>query len=59
MNTTASGSASVAGHKIGLSEIYLLKGATFLAFQDLLLGHNPPSSAAMQAEARTALGRVP
>jgi hypothetical protein len=56
---TASGSASVAGHKIGVSGIYLLKGATFLAFQDLLLGHNPPSSAAMQAEARTALGRVP
>ena len=56
---TASGSASLAGHKIGLSGIYLLKGVTFLAFQDLLLGHNPPSSAAMQAEARTALGRVP
>jgi hypothetical protein len=56
---TASGSASVAGQMIGLSGIYLLKGATFLAFQDLLLGHNPPSSAAMQAEARTALGRVP
>jgi Protein of unknown function (DUF3558) len=56
---TASGSASVAGQMIGLSGIYLLKGATFLAFQDLLLGHNPPSSAAMQAEGRTALGRVP
>jgi hypothetical protein len=25
----------------------------------MLLGHNPPSSAALQAEARTALGRVP
>lgn len=56
---TAYSTASVAGHKIGISGIYLLKGATFLAFQDLLLGHNPPSSAALQAEARTALGRVP
>jgi hypothetical protein len=56
---TASGTASVSGQTIGVSGIYLLKGATFLAFQDLLLGHNPPSSAAMQAEARTALGRVP
>jgi hypothetical protein len=56
---TAYSTASVAGHKIGISGIYLLKGATFLAFQDLLLGSNPPSSAAMQAEARTALGRVP
>jgi hypothetical protein len=56
---TAYSTASMAGQKIGISGIYLLKGATFLAFQDLLLGHKPPSSAALQAEARTALGRVP
>lgn len=56
---TAYASTSMAGQKIGISGIYLLKGATFLAFQDLLLGHNPPSSAALQAEARTALARVP
>jgi hypothetical protein len=53
------GPRGLAGQKIGISGIYLLKGATFLAFQDLLLGHNPPSSAPLQAEARTALGRVP
>ena len=54
-----SGSASAAGQTIGLSGIYLLKGATFLAFQDLLLGHAAPGEAAMEAEARTALSRVP
>ncbi len=55
----ASGSASAAGQTLGLSGIYLLKGATFLAFQDVLLGHAAPSAAAMEAEARTALSRVP
>ncbi len=55
----ASGSASAAGQTLGLSGIYLLKGATFLAFQDVLLGHAAPSAAALEAEARTALSRVP
>ena len=56
---TAHGVSSLYGHTIGLSGIYLLKGATFLAFQDLLLGHAPPSTASMESEARTALSRVP
>ena len=55
----ASGSASAAGQTIGLSGIYLLKGATFLAFQDVLLGHAAPSASAMEAEAQKALARVP
>jgi hypothetical protein len=55
----ASGSAAAAGQTIGLSGIYLLKGATFLGFQDLLLGHPAPSAAAMEAEAQKALARVP
>lgn len=55
----ARGSAAVAGQTIELSGIYLLKGATFLAFQDLLLGHPAPSAAAMEAEAQRALARVP
>ncbi len=55
----ASGSASAAGQTIGLSGIYLLKGATFLAFQDVLLGHPAPGEAPMESEARTALSRVP
>ena len=50
---------SIAGHKFGISGIYLLKGATFVAFQDLLLGGAPPSTSALQAQARTTLSRVP
>jgi hypothetical protein len=49
----------IAGHKFGISGIYLLKGATFVAFQDLLLGDSPPSTSALQAQARTTLSRVP
>jgi len=48
----------IAGHKFGISGIYLLKGATFVAFQDLLLGGAPPSTSALQAQARTTLSRV-
>ena len=55
----ASGSAGAAGQTIGLSGIYLLRGATFLAFQDVLLGHAAPGESAMESEARTALSRVP
>ncbi|MGH8891644.1 MAG: hypothetical protein ACRDV3_18030 [Acidothermaceae bacterium] len=54
---TVSGTATFSGQTIGISGIYLLKGATFFAFQDLRLG-SPPTSAALQAEATTALGRV-
>jgi Protein of unknown function (DUF3558) len=49
---------NIAGHKFGISGIYLLKGATFVAFQDLLLGSSPPSTSALQAQARTTLSRV-
>jgi hypothetical protein len=56
---TANGTTSMAGQTLGLSGIYLLKGITFLAFQDVVLGHAAPSSADMQAEAKTALARVP
>lgn len=55
---TIYGSTTIAGQTIGFSGIYLLKGATVLAFQDLLLGHAPPSTAAMRGEAQTALSRV-
>jgi hypothetical protein len=54
---TVSGMATFSGQTIGISGIYLLKGATFFAFQDLRLG-SPPTAAALQAEATTALGRV-
>jgi hypothetical protein len=56
---TVYGSTRVAGHTIGFSGIYLLKGSTFLAFQDTLLGHVPPSAADMESEAQKALARVP
>ncbi|PZS38265.1 MAG: hypothetical protein DLM62_14680 [Pseudonocardiales bacterium] len=56
---TVSGSTSAAGQSIALSGIYLRKSATFLAFQDVLLGHAAPSTGALEAEARTALARVP
>lgn len=55
----ATGSASAAGQAIGFSGIYLLKGATFVGFQNLLLGHAAPSASAMEAEAQKALARVP
>jgi hypothetical protein len=49
----------IAGRKFGISGIYLLKGATVVAFQDLLLGGAPPSTSALQGQARTTLSRVP
>jgi hypothetical protein len=56
---TATGSASAAGQTIGFSGIYLLKGATFVGFQNLLLGHAAPSASALEAQAQKALARVP
>jgi hypothetical protein len=55
---TVYGSTTIGGLPVGLSGIYVLKGATFFAFQDLVLGNHPPTVAAMKSEARTAAGRV-
>ncbi len=52
-----SGTATFQGQTLGISGIYVLQGAKFFAFQDLKLG-TPPSAAAMEAEAKTALGRI-
>lgn len=52
-----SGTATIQGRTIGISGIYVLKGAKFFAFQDLLLG-TPPSEAAMEAQAQKTLGRI-
>jgi Protein of unknown function (DUF3558) len=49
----------IAGHMFGISGIYLLKGGTVVAFQDLLLGGAPPSTSALESQARTTLSRVP
>jgi len=56
---TANGSTTIDGKLIGMSAIYLLKGATFLSFSDIVLGQQGPSASAMQREASTALSRVP
>lgn len=55
----ATGSASAAGQAISFSGTYLLKGATFVGFQNLLLGHAAPGAGAMEAEGQKALSRVP
>ncbi len=52
-----SGTATVQGRTIGISGIYVLSGAKFFAFQDLRLG-TPPTTAALVAEAQTAIGRL-
>jgi hypothetical protein len=52
-----SGTATIQGQTLGISGIYVLKGAKFFAFQDLKLG-TPPTQAAMEAEAKVALGRL-
>jgi hypothetical protein len=53
------GSATLNGQTLGVSGIYVLKGTIFFAFQDVQLGSNAPSAAAMEAEARTVLSRLP
>jgi hypothetical protein len=52
-------SFSIGGHALAGSGVYLLKGATFVAIVNLVLDHAAPTVAAMEAEAQTALGRVP
>ncbi|MFI5284230.1 MAG: hypothetical protein ACHQ0J_14025, partial [Candidatus Dormibacterales bacterium] len=49
----ASASATYSGRTFSVSAIYLLKGATFLSYSDLLVGAAAPTSAAMESEAAT------
>jgi hypothetical protein len=55
---TVSGGETLFGRSLGFSGVYVLKGATFFAFQDLLLSKSPPAVSGMEAQARTTLGRV-
>ena len=55
----ATGSASGAGVTLGASAIYLLKGAVFLTFSDVVVGASAPSPSALESEATKALARVP
>lgn len=56
---TATLKESISGIAIEVSAIYLLKGATFLSFSDLAVGHSAPTAADMEAQAQTSLGRLP
>lgn len=55
----ATASGTISGTTISVSAIYVLKGATFFSFSDLVVGTTAPSSSAMEAQALTTLGRVP
>ena len=52
-------SGVLGGQTFSASAIYVLKGTIFFAISDLVVGHAAPSSAALQSEATTALGRLP
>lgn len=52
-------STTISGVSVGITAIYLLKGAVFLTFSDLEVGHTPPTAAAMEAQADTSLTRLP
>jgi hypothetical protein len=53
------GGVTISGETINGSVIYLLKGAAFVYFGDLVLGKAAPATADMEAQATTTLGRVP
>ncbi len=55
----ASASGTISGTTIAISAIYVLKGATFFTFSDLVVGQAAPSASALEAQAATTLGRVP
>ena len=55
----ATASATLSGRSFSVSAIYLLKGATFVSFSDLVVGTAAPTSAAMESEAATVLARLP
>ncbi len=53
------GSATIQGVKASAIALYALKGAVFLAMSDITVGGTPPTSAQIQAQAHTSLGRIP
>jgi len=57
--TLAGGGGSIGGRTLSATAIYLLKGATFLTFSDLVLDNPGPTGDAMQNEAATVNGRLP
>jgi hypothetical protein len=53
-----SGSESLGGMNLSVSGMYLLKGTTFVGFEGLALNHPAPTASAVEAEAKTVLGRM-
>jgi hypothetical protein len=58
MAAVGTGGGTIAGTHINASVMYLLKGAAFVSFSDLVLGKAPPSESDMENEANTVLGRL-
>ena len=57
---TAAASGAIGGnHTLNISAIYVLKGAVFFMFSDLLLDKPAPAASAMAAIAGTVLTRIP
>ena len=56
---TASAGGPIGGHTLNVSAIYVLKGAVFFMFSDLLLDKPAPAASALAAEAGTVLTRIP
>lgn len=58
--TVVEGSADFGGGKYSATAIYIIRGATFFSLTSISsLGAKPPTSRAMQDQARVALGRLP
>jgi hypothetical protein len=55
---TLEGSATVGGQSVSVSAIYVLKGTVFFAISDVVINGSAPTSAELQAEAMTVLGRI-
>ncbi len=53
------GTLPLQGHTINFGGIYLLHGATFVTYSDLLVDNPPPSSASLESEAQLVLTRLP
>ena len=49
----------MAGQNVAISGIYLLKGPTFLGFQNVAVGKPAATTEALTAEAQVALARLP
>ncbi len=59
MAAAGAGTETVGGMKLGVSAIFVLKGAVFFTFSDLALGKPAATVADMETQAETALGRLP